>query len=283
MIYYVASEVERMRTEAGLEKRTSTFALQVLKQIIENEIAVNSYNRIAATCFYAGCKITNQGISLAEIEEYSRSDAGDIASKTKEVNREAGLGLTLADPIKMVERCCEKLSLSPQEKEKILSLTREVVEENAHVNKPATTVAGSTIYGASVVHDFELSQGEVAETVGITSVTIRNNFREILRSLEREFPPDVLPPESVDEAVNQLQALNIEDSAEFDKVTSVAQKLESESGAGAHTGAITAGSLLAVAEMNGRGIREKTLADTVGTSSTTLNQYKTKAREILNE
>lgn len=272
-----------MRKEAGLEENTTMFGLRVLEQIIENDIQVVSYDRIAATCFYAGCKISNKGLTLADIEKLSRKEADEIASKTKKINREAELGISLTDPLTKVERCCEELPLSTKEVEQIVSFTEEVIDHDGHINKPASTVAASTIHAASKINEIDLSQGDIAETAGTTKVTIRNNYKDILHALNREFPPEILPPESVEDALKLLEGLDVWHAINVERVRNLAKQVENESGEGAHSGAVTAGSLLAVAEGNGRGIKTKPVADAVGASETTAEKHKKKALTILNE
>ena len=66
-------------------------------------------------------------------------------------------------------------------------MCKELEEKELDSGRGPTGMAASVIYIASVLGNKRRTQREVAEVAGVTEVTIRNRYKEIVQSLNIEL------------------------------------------------------------------------------------------------
>ena len=80
-----------------------------------------------------------------------------------------------------VSRFCSALNLSRATETKVLEMIQRVNEKELTIGMHPSGVAAAAIYIASIICGEKRSQREVADVVGVTDVTIRNRYKEIIK------------------------------------------------------------------------------------------------------
>ena len=83
-----------------------------------------------------------------------------------------------------IVRFCRELELPGDVENTAISILNQAIAAELTSGRGPTGVAAAAIYIASVVHDQRKTQKTIADTVGVTEVTIRNRYKELAKNLD---------------------------------------------------------------------------------------------------
>ena len=89
-----------------------------------------------------------------------------------------------ASPSVYIIRFCRELELPGDVENTAISILNQAIAAELTSGRGPTGVAAAAIYIASVVHDQRKTQKTIADTVGVTEVTIRNRYKELAKNLD---------------------------------------------------------------------------------------------------
>jgi transcription initiation factor TFIIB len=185
---FALSELDRMASAVGLNRRVRETAAVVYRKAVEkNLIRGRSIEGVAAAALYAACRQCAVPRTLDEIGEVSRVSRKEIGRTYRFVSRELALKLQPTSPIDYIPRFCSGLNLRGEVQSKAIEVLRQATEKELTSGRGPTGVAGAAIYIASILCGDRRTQREVAETAGITEVTIRNRYKELAEELDIEL------------------------------------------------------------------------------------------------
>jgi transcription initiation factor TFIIB len=87
-------------------------------------------------------------------------------------------------PQDYIPRFCSELKLSGDVQAKTSEILKEAAEQELTSGRGPTGIAAASLYIASVLCDERITQREIAETAGVTEVTIRNRYKELAGKLD---------------------------------------------------------------------------------------------------
>lgn len=176
-----------------LSKETWEVADQLYKQATESpdvSLVGRGVSVIAASCVLIACRQTGEIRTANEIAEVSngRLTAKRIHRTTKYLCPQIGLGLVMADPRDFVDRIGEKLNAPPEDIALVKQLVDHVKEDGIAINQAAKTVAATLFYyvGAYDRSHGRYTQTEISDVADISTLTIRNNYRDYCEVLSEE-------------------------------------------------------------------------------------------------
>ena len=94
------------------------------------------------------------------------------------------LNLQPASPSVYIVRFCRELELPGYVESAAINILNQAIEAELTSGRGPTGVAAAAIYIASVVYDQRKTQKTIADTVGVTEVTIRNRYKELAKNLD---------------------------------------------------------------------------------------------------
>lgn len=121
--------------------------------------------------------------TLDEISEASGVEKREIGRTYRYIARELGIRILPADPVTFVPRFCSMLGLSDKVQAKAVEILKKAKKHDITSGKGPTGVAAAAIYIACVLGGEKRTQREVADICGITEVTIRNRYQEIIKKM----------------------------------------------------------------------------------------------------
>jgi transcription initiation factor TFIIB len=125
----------------------------------------------------------NSPRTLEEILEVCNVSKREVGRTYRYLARELGIRILPADPASFIPRFCTTLGLSDKVQAKALEILKKAKKAGISSGKGPTGIAAAVIYIASVLVGERRTQREIADTLGITEVTIRNRFKEIVSKL----------------------------------------------------------------------------------------------------
>jgi len=142
-----------------------------------------SIESVIASLTYAVSREFGSPRTLDEISESSGVDKREIGRTYRYIARELGVRILPADPMTYVPRFCSMLGLSDKVQAKSIEILRKAKKHDITSGKGPTGVAAAAIYIACVLIGEKRTQREVADIVGVTEVTIRNRYKELIEKL----------------------------------------------------------------------------------------------------
>lgn len=179
------SEIERMSSQLGLPRNVRAIAARIYREALaEDLIRGHSIESMTTAILYLACRKTQMPRTLEEIAEVSYVDKKEIGKNYRYVTRKLDIHIPPVDPVNYVARFGSELKLSGETKTKAIELIKRAKEKKLTSGKgPAGTAAGA-IYIASKLYGENKTQKEVAETSGVTAVTLRNRYQELIKELD---------------------------------------------------------------------------------------------------
>ncbi len=178
-------EMERMASNLGLPSDVrETAAVIYRKAVKQNLIRGRSIEGVVAASLYAACRMLGIPRTLEEISSVTRIKKREIGRVYRIMVRELKLNIYPTNPEDYIDRFCSKLKLSGETKAKAYEIIKMAKERDIISGRGPTGVAAAAIYIASILTGERRTQREVAEVAGVTEVTIRNRYKELVEKLK---------------------------------------------------------------------------------------------------
>jgi transcription initiation factor TFIIB len=181
------SELRRVASFLDLPSVVRDEAARIYNFVLQRGLVRGrSMESVIAACIYAACRSYNIPRTLDEIANASEVERKEIGRTYRFIIRKIGLKMTPSSPKDYISRFASTLHLSPgSQNEALQLLDRAEVSELTSGRGPAG-IAAAALYVAALLNDEKKTQREVADIAGITEVTIRNRYKELLDRLDLE-------------------------------------------------------------------------------------------------
>jgi transcription initiation factor TFIIB len=181
---YALSELQRVVSFLGLSRAIHEKIAKYYNEAVNRGlIRGRSIEAVIAALTYAVTREMNSPRTLEEILEVCNVSKREVGRAYRYLARELGIRILPADPASFIPRFCTILGLSDKVQARALEILKKAKKVGISSGKGPTGIAAAVIYIASVLVGERRTQREIADTLGITEVTIRNRFKEIISKL----------------------------------------------------------------------------------------------------
>ncbi|MFB6246419.1 MAG: transcription initiation factor IIB family protein [Candidatus Pacearchaeota archaeon] len=194
----VSTSIERNLRLAMAELRVSASYLN-LPTVVRDEasriynyvlqrglVRGRSMESVIAACLYAACRLYNIPRTLDEISTASDVERKEIGRTYRFITRKLGMKVQQSSPKDYISRFSSVLKLSPKTQNEALKLLQQVENVELTSGRGPAGIAAAALYVAALMNDEKKTQREVADVAGITEVTIRNRYKELIEELQLE-------------------------------------------------------------------------------------------------
>lgn len=196
--YRISTAIERNLKLALAElKRVSSYLK--LPQSVEEEAARiytlavqrglvrgRSMESVVAGALYAACRRHEVPRTLDELSEASNIEKKEIGRTYRFVTRELGITILPSNPADYIPRFASSLRLVPETQSKAVEILDMAQKAELTSGRGPTGIAAAALYVAALINGEKRTQREVADVAGVTEVTIRNRYKELLEKLKLE-------------------------------------------------------------------------------------------------
>lgn len=194
--YRTSTAIERNLKLALAElKRVSSYLK--LPETVENEAARiytlavqrglvrgRSMESVVAGALYAACRLSEVPRTLDELSEASNIEKKEIGRTYRFVTRILEINIMPSNPIDYIARFAATLGLSPETQSKAIEILDMAQKQELTSGRGPTGIAAAALYVAALANNEKKTQREVADVAGVTEVTIRNRYKELLDKLK---------------------------------------------------------------------------------------------------
>ncbi|MEM5782727.1 MAG: transcription initiation factor IIB [Candidatus Aenigmatarchaeota archaeon] len=181
---FALSELQRIVSFLNLSRSIHERIARYYEEAVNKGLVRGrSIESVIAALTYAVSREFGSPRTLDEISEASGVEKKEIGRTYRYIARELGIRILPADPITFVPRFCSMLGLSDKVQAKSVEILKKARKFDVTGGKGPTGVAAAAVYIACVLVGEKRTQREVADIFGITEVTIRNRYKELVEKM----------------------------------------------------------------------------------------------------
>ena len=181
---FALGELERLVSYLGLPKTLHEEVAQLYEKVLDKGLVRGrSIESIIASLVYAMCREYGTPRTLSEIAQATGIEKRELGRTYRYIARKMNIKILPADAEAYIPRFASMLGLSDRVHMHAIQILRKAKKKDVISGKGPTGCAAAAIYIASVLEGERKTQREVADTVGVTEVTIRNRYKEIVEAL----------------------------------------------------------------------------------------------------
>jgi len=185
------SELDRLSSQLGLTKSIKELAALLYRKLIVRRLARSrSIDAMVGASIYAACRLRNAPRSLEEIARHSRVNRKKIGQHYRLLVEKLKIRMPISDPANYVPRFITELNLPGIVQQKVIEILERAKEKRTLVTgRDPRGLAAAAIYIASILTDHRVTQRDIAMAAGVTEVTVRNRYKELVQKLNITMAP----------------------------------------------------------------------------------------------
>ena len=179
------SELKRVSSYLKLprsveEESARIYTLAVQRGLVRGR----SMESVVAGSLYAACRRHEVPRTLDELSEASGIEKKEIGRTYRFVTRELGITVLPSNPADYIARFSSALNLTAETQSKAVEILELAQKHELTSGRGPTGIAAASLYVSALIHGEKRTQREVADVAGVTEVTIRNRYKELLEELK---------------------------------------------------------------------------------------------------
>jgi len=179
------AELDRMCSQLEMPKQIREQAALIYRKALDNKVCRGrSIEAVVAASVYIGCRVCNVPRTLDEVCVAARTGRKEIGRTARFMVRELKMKVNPPRARDFTARFCSLLGLPPEVEAQANEFIQEIEDKELDSGRGPVGLAASCIYVSSVMQEHRRTQKEVAKVAGVTEVTIRNRYKEIVDHLQ---------------------------------------------------------------------------------------------------
>ncbi len=181
------AELKRVSSYLKLPKSVEEEAAMIYTQAVQRGLVRGrSMESVVAGSLYAACRRHEVPRTLDELAEASGIEKKEIGRTYRFVTRELGITILPSNPADYIARFASSLRLSAETQSRAIEILEKAQKSELTSGRGPTGIAAAALYVSALIHGEKRTQREVADVAGVTEVTIRNRYKELLDELDLE-------------------------------------------------------------------------------------------------
>jgi len=183
------SELDRLADKLNISDVVVERSAYIYRKALEKGLVRGrSISALIAASVYAACRATETPRTLKDVATASGMKKKDVARCYRLLHRELEMRMPVTDPIKCVSRIASKAGLTERTQRRAVGILRKAIESRTSAGKDPMGLAAAALYVACVLENENKTQKDIAESAGVTEVTIRNRYKDLKLKLKIQTP-----------------------------------------------------------------------------------------------
>ena len=177
-------ELQRLAAQMSLPKDVREESAFIYRKAVEKKLVRGrSIEGVVAASLYAACRMRKIPRTLDEVGKFSRTGRKEIGRTFRAIAKELKISVKPSSPADYIPRFCSILDLPQEVQAKASYLLDEAEKADLTAGRGPTGIAAAAVYLASKMKGYEKTQKEISDAAGVTEVTIRNRYKEMVSAL----------------------------------------------------------------------------------------------------
>ena len=178
------TELKRIASNLNLPDHVKKAAIRLYINAFKMKLLRGrSINGMVAACLYFACREHKIPRTLQEILEESAISAKNVRRCYRTLIRELNLKVPSTDPISLIPRYVAELGLDTDVEKMTIKTLQVFISKYSTSGKDPKGLCAGALYLVSKKKNKRVSQKDIANIVGITEVTLRSRYKELVTKL----------------------------------------------------------------------------------------------------
>lgn len=181
-------EIGRLASKMGMGKLVKEETAVIYRKALEKDmVRGRSIDTVVAASMYLANQKLQTARSLDDFQRHSDVSRKSITRAHKVIKAALGVRIPVSEPSEYVGRYAGLLDLPPEINASALRLLARAGELELTHGKSPTGLAAAALYIAARQGDRHRTQRDIADISGVTEVTIRNRYKEMVSGMGLEL------------------------------------------------------------------------------------------------
>ncbi|MFW9864922.1 MAG: transcription initiation factor IIB family protein [Candidatus Thorarchaeota archaeon] len=178
------TELKRIGSNLNLPNHVKKAAIRLYIEAFKKKLLRGrSINGMVAACLYFACRERKIPRTLQEILEQTSISAKNVRRCYRTLIRELNLKVPSTDPISLIPRFIAELDLDADAENATIKILQSFTSKFSTSGKDPKGLCAGALYLVCKMKDKRISQKEIANLVGVTEVTLRSRYKELIKML----------------------------------------------------------------------------------------------------
>ena len=178
------TELKRIGSNLNLPGHIKKSAIRLYKEAFKKKLLRGrSINGMVAACLYFACREKKIPRTLQEILDETSVNAKNVRRCYRTIIRELNLKVPSTDPISLIPRFIAELNLDVDIEKTTINILQTFMSNYSTSGKDPKGLCAGALYLVCKVRNKRISQKEIANLVGVTEVTLRSRYKELIKKL----------------------------------------------------------------------------------------------------
>jgi transcription initiation factor TFIIB len=178
------TELKRIGSNLNLPNHVKKTAIRLYIEAFKKKLLRGrSINGMVAACLYFACRERKIPRTLQEILEQTSVNAKNVRRCYRTIIRELNLKAPSTNPISLIPRFVAELSLDAETEKTTIDILQAFTAKYSTSGKDPKGLCAGALYLVCKKRDKRISQKEIANVVGVTEVTLRSRYKELVNKL----------------------------------------------------------------------------------------------------
>lgn len=178
------TELKRIGSNLNLPNHVKKAAIRLYIEAFKKKLLRGrSINGMVAACLYFACRERKIPRTLQEILEQTSISAKNVRRCYRTLIRELNLKVPSTDPISLIPRFIAELELDADAENSTIKILQTFTSRFSTSGKDPKGLCAGALYLVCKMKDKRISQKEIANLVGVTEVTLRSRYKELIKML----------------------------------------------------------------------------------------------------
>ena len=179
------SELDRLKDKLGLTDSVIEKTAYIYRKAQERGLVRGrSISAILAAVIYIACREMGFPRILKDITAISNIKHRYVAQAYRLLIIELDLKIPLLDPIKCIIRIANNAKISEKIRRQAINIMHDIIKKEISAGKDPMGLAAAVVYLSCLKTDEKKIQRYIADAAGVTEVTDRNRYKNIISQLD---------------------------------------------------------------------------------------------------
>lgn len=178
------TELKRIGSNLNLPNHVKKAAIRLYIEAFKRKLLRGrSINGMVAACLYFACREKRIPRTLQEILDETSVNAKDVRRCYRTLIKELNLKVPSTDPISLIPRYVAELNLDAEDEKTTVKILQTFTSKFSTSGKDPKGLCAGALYLACKIRTKRISQKDIAVLVGVTEVTLRSRYKELIKKL----------------------------------------------------------------------------------------------------
>jgi len=178
------TELKRIGSNLNLPSHIKKSAIRLYIEAFKKKLLRGrSINGMVAACLYFACRKNNIPRTLQEILDETSVSAKNVRRCYRTLIRELKLKAPSTNPVTLIPRFIAELALNTDDEKTTIKILKTFTANFSISGKDPKGLCAGALYLVCKARKKRVSQKEIANLVGVTEVTLRSRYKEIIKKL----------------------------------------------------------------------------------------------------